>query len=80
MNILKANRAINPSKINLSEEMLHFYFRAHSRPRQGLRPRSALRAVPAGAGSVSPPRGRVSRRAGHAWELPPAHRTAAQSS
>lgn len=58
MNILKANRAINPSKINLSEEMLHFYFRAQSRPRHGLRPRSALRAVPAGAGSVSPPRGR----------------------
>lgn len=46
MNILKANRAINPSKINLSEEMLHFYFRAQSRPRHGLRPRSAPRAVP----------------------------------
>lgn len=27
MNILKASRAINPSKINLSAEMLHFYFR-----------------------------------------------------
>lgn len=75
MNILKANRAINPSKINLSEEMLHFYFRAQSRPRHGLRPRSALRAVPAGAGSVSPPRGRECRLAGHAWELPPALRT-----
>lgn len=80
MNILKANRAINPSKINLSEEMLHFYFRAQSRPQHGLRPRSALRAVPAGAGSVSPARGRASRAAGHAWELSPAHRSAAQGS
>lgn len=48
MNILKAKRAINPSKINLSGEMLHFYFRAQSRPRHGPRPRSALRADPAG--------------------------------
>lgn len=30
MNILKANHAINPSKINLSREMLHFYFRDES--------------------------------------------------
>lgn len=56
MNILKANRAINPSKINLSGEMLHFYFRAQSRLRHGLRPRSALRADPAGGGSFPPTR------------------------
>lgn len=56
MNILKANRAINPSKINLSGEMLHFYFRAQSRLRHGLRPRSALRADPAGRGSFPPTR------------------------
>lgn len=54
MNILKANRAINPSKINLSAETLHFYFRAQSR--HGLQPRSApLRADPAGRGPVPPP-------------------------
>lgn len=72
MNILKANRAINPSKINLSAEMLHFYFRAYSRPRHGLRPRSAQSPPEGGKGAGPPPRCRASRCAGPRTRVEPA--------
>lgn len=65
MNILKANRAINPSKINLSAEMLHFYFRGTGcGPAQRPAPSRPSRE---GVG-VHPTAGPVH---GHAWKMPP---------
>lgn len=77
MNILKANRAINPSKINLSGEMLHFYFRARSRPpaRAAAPLRTQRRAAPRsprkgrGGGLSMPCRGAGRLGLGYAWEL-----------
>lgn len=91
MNILKANRAINPSKINLSGEMLHFYFRARSRPpaRAAAPLRTQRRAAPRsprkgrGGGLSMPCRGAERPGLGYAWELattPPHPPRLAQSS